>query len=330
VTEGGSTHDRARVRRPWRRTRLIIAAVLLLAPSMAVAQAVALLGTPGNDTISGSAGADAIFGLGGNDTINGGPGNDDLDGGPGADDIHGGAGNDAVLYGDRRTAVVVTLDDTANDGAANDGVAGEDNVHSDIEEIYGGVADDYLTGNGASNLFDGGGGDDAITDGGGVDRVYGGAGDDVITTFDGKEDILDCGPGKDSITSDRDDLLIGCEKRVAPRRVRAGIDFSFSFSGGRARVDRLTVSHIPKGGRVELSCRGGCPISVVRLPAGRSHVALASLFRRRRLGFGATIEVRITHFGSIGKVRVFRLLRNRAQVIGLCLTPGGKTPKKRC
>lgn len=68
----------------------------------------AILGTDGNDTLTGYATVDTIFGgagndsidtLGGNDTLDGGEGNDTLNGGTGDDVLIGGAGNDTLNGG---------------------------------------------------------------------------------------------------------------------------------------------------------------------------------------------------------------------------------------
>lgn len=53
-----------------------------------------LLGGSGNDTLNGGNGKDKLFGETGNDTLNGGNGKDALNGGPEADDCNGGRGRD--------------------------------------------------------------------------------------------------------------------------------------------------------------------------------------------------------------------------------------------
>lgn len=66
-----------------------------------------IVGTSGNDMITGNgvrniltgnAGADNLRGLGGNDTLNGGAGHDKLDGGIGNDTLVGGSGNDTFIF----------------------------------------------------------------------------------------------------------------------------------------------------------------------------------------------------------------------------------------
>jgi Ca2+-binding RTX toxin-like protein len=64
------------------------------------AQGLVVIGTEGNDTLSGvEAYGDTLYGLGGNDTLYGYGSNDYLDGGPGDDVIDGGAGSDTLIGG---------------------------------------------------------------------------------------------------------------------------------------------------------------------------------------------------------------------------------------
>jgi len=175
-----------------------------------------LTGGEGNDTINGDGGDDKPVGGPGNDTLNGGGGNDtfveDVDdcGGCGKDHYYGGAGTGdrMFFYGDGITWVQIRLDDAANDGWY--GTEG-DNVHSDIEQIFGTVANDVLVGSNAANLImarsgadyvDGLGGADTITGEDGPDTLHGGAGFDSI----------DGGAGTDTCTVDADGgTEVNCE-----------------------------------------------------------------------------------------------------------------------
>ena len=95
----------------------------------------AIIGTPGDDTLSGTSGDDVIIGLGGNDTITPGSGSDCIDGGPGNDSINAGS-----------------QDDT----------------------IYGGRGDDSIDGSGGNDTIDGGPDNDNIDGGGGTDTCTNG------------------------------------------------------------------------------------------------------------------------------------------------------------
>jgi len=312
-----------------RRSITSVAALGLLVPAVALAQAT-MQGSSGDDVLTGTAGADSIFGLAGSDRIDGGAGDDDLDGGPGADDLRGGAGSDSVLYGGRSAAVAVTLDDVADDGQQGEG----DNVHADIEQIFGGDGGDRLNGNARAQLIDGGPGDDSILDGGGRDRVYGGPGNDVLTTFDADSDVVDCGPGNDTATANSSDVLIGCERRLPGPRIRTPVRYEFLYKGPRTHFTLLVVRQLPSGGVVEVRCRGGgCPFSTNRIKAkpGQKQVTLTNLFRGRQLRAGATLEVRVSAPQTIGRVERFHIRRGKGPThTVLCTPPGSNRPRTRC
>lgn len=222
-------------------------------------------GGGGSDIIAGSEGDDQLFGDGGGDLLQGDVGFDMMDGGDGddaitetvvgnigPDDIRGGAGTDFVQYSSyrctsglsglltsNRASVTVDLDDVADDGAAGE----NDNVHSDIEDVFGTAGDDTLIGDGDANVLNGLTGSDTLRGAGGDDRLEGlripcaynnvttvmgdaaddldggpGAdiinaslGDDVIEARDGAIDTINCGPGVDALAADLQDVLTECE-----------------------------------------------------------------------------------------------------------------------
>jgi Ca2+-binding RTX toxin-like protein len=183
-----------------------------------------LYGARGNDTLNGGSGPDYLEGDAGNDTLNGNAGQDELAADPGADDLHGGADFDFIEYsaepysGTAAPSVNVSLDDLANDGMTGQdgpgvngaGVAG-DNVHSDVEEVYGSSGDDTLTGNAGFNALDGNPGNDTIDGGGGQDFLVGDRGDDVIQARDEAQDVVECDAGNDTATTDNIDVVSECE-----------------------------------------------------------------------------------------------------------------------
>jgi hypothetical protein len=193
-------------------------------------------GTPGNDVIVGSSGNDVINAGGGNDTVCGRSGNDDMSGDTGTDWLNGNLGNDQfregsgpsgadridgeggldkVRYGGRLTAVNVTLNGIANDGATGEG----DNVLPSVEQVVGGNGGDTLTGNGFANTLEGFGGADRLRGGAGNDTLVGGAGGDsvfgetgldALNLVDGVNgnDSGDGGPDADTATADPGDTVI--------------------------------------------------------------------------------------------------------------------------
>jgi Ca2+-binding RTX toxin-like protein len=172
-------------------------------------------GGGGDDNIEGANGVDMIAGGSGNDMLAGGRGNDSIDGGIGNDTLQtgggpaggvsdsdmlaGGDGFDTVSYSPRTTPVNVSLD-----GAANDGVQGEnDNVEPDIESVQGGSAGDTLTGGAGNETLNGNNGPDTLAGGPGDDTLVGGTGDSAADTESG-------GAGNDTVQGDAgDDTLSG-------------------------------------------------------------------------------------------------------------------------
>ena len=115
-----------------------------------------IVGTSGDDTLSGGPGAEKIDGREGNDVISGNAGDDTLVGGAGNDTVDGGDGSDALDGGDG----------------------------NDI--LGGGAGDDALNGGGGTDLIYGGEGNDRIDSGAGGDRstfeqVFAEGGDDILT-----------------------------------------------------------------------------------------------------------------------------------------------------
>jgi hypothetical protein len=127
---------------------------------------------PENDTVNSGGGADVVDSGAGNDKIDAGKGNDHVDGGRGNDTINGGAGAD---------------------------------------DVAGGAGNDRISGGAGNDTIDGGAGNDTIKGGPGNDTIKGGPGNDVINVRDGKTNRVDCGPGKDTVIADKQDVLVGCE-----------------------------------------------------------------------------------------------------------------------
>jgi phosphodiesterase/alkaline phosphatase D-like protein len=143
-----------------------------------------LRGTPRRDVICGLGGNDRLIGFGGNDVLVGGPGDDILDAGAGKDELHGGPGRDQ-LYG----------------RSGNDG-------------LFGGTGNDRLFGAAGVDRLIGSSGNDVLLGGGGSDAMLGGGGSDTFFARDGRRDIVDGGPGRDTATIDRGlDRLRSIERR---------------------------------------------------------------------------------------------------------------------
>jgi len=151
---------------------------------------VSVVGGNGNDRI-----VPAIDGLA--FTVNGGAGNDTLVASSGTNDIRGGTGTDTVDFSSGSAALIITLDDTANDTAFG---AASKNVRSDIENVIGGGGNDSITGTQTANVLQGGGGKDTLVGAQGNDTLSGGNKNDSLVGQRGA-DFLVGGAGTLDIVS---------------------------------------------------------------------------------------------------------------------------------
>ncbi|HYO11356.1 MAG TPA: calcium-binding protein [Tepidisphaeraceae bacterium] len=217
-----------------------------------------LAGGDGNDTLTGDARGNAISGGGGVNVLSGGDGNDTIvSAASGVDDMSGGAGSDVADYSSRASfdPVVIVLDDLANDGQPSpfDAAAGErDNVHSDIENVWGGAGDDRIVGGKKNNVFAGGRGNDTLLGGGGSDILIGDRGNDVLNGGRNDADLMRGGAGNDTADySGRGDALeitidgiandgyarLTSNNQVLPREGdNVGLDIENIIGGGGADV----------------------------------------------------------------------------------------------
>jgi len=109
-----------------------------------------IIGTSGDDQLTGDQNDNKLYGRAGSDTLNGVPGSDILVGGDGADYLHGGEGDDKLFGG------------------------------NDKDELYGEPGNDELFGGADIDKLDGGIGDDTLHDGPADDNFIGDAGRDVL------------------------------------------------------------------------------------------------------------------------------------------------------
>ena len=152
-----------------------------------------ILGGTGNDILKGNTGNDLLEGEKGNDRLEGGPGSDTLIGGAGADTLNGGDGVDAVDYGASPNGVTINLATSSQNGGHASG-----DVLTSIENVFGTVTADRLTGNSSANYLAGGSGADTLNGGAGNDRLWGGDGNDQLTGSTGA-DLLNGQAGNDTL-----------------------------------------------------------------------------------------------------------------------------------
>ncbi len=145
----------------------------------------------------------------------------------------GGSGIDAVEY----PTGPLRMD---NDGVADDGPEGRDNIGVDVEILRGSLEDDTLGGGPAGSRL-------LLREGN--DRALGGSGPDVIEAatvesvgtdsgalLEEGRDTVGCGGGQDLVFADRTDSIASdCEARVLPARSGR---YAYVWSGSE-RADRL-------------------------------------------------------------------------------------------
>ncbi|HKH22000.1 MAG TPA: calcium-binding protein [Solirubrobacterales bacterium] len=191
----------------------------------------------GHGTVEGNGGNDTVVGSPAAESIRGGGGRDLLDGGGGPDDILGGTsgGSDTLVYPGRLTAISVTIGSgDRNDGGIEDqGQAGRDTVHGDIEVVVGTPQSDVLAGDSSAETLVGAAGDDTLVGNSGRDtllglegndQIFGGSGRDLLSGWLGNDrefggpnaDRVSGGPGRDLVVGNRGrDILKG----------KSGVDF---------------------------------------------------------------------------------------------------------
>jgi Ca2+-binding RTX toxin-like protein len=100
--------------------------------------------------------------------------------------------------------------DLIRGGKGNDVISGL----AGADCLFGQSGNDTLSGGSGKDKLDGGPGKDKLTGGSGKDTFSGGAGNDTIKSKDGIRETVNCGRGRDKVTADKRDKLVGCEKVV--------------------------------------------------------------------------------------------------------------------
>lgn len=155
-----------------------------------------LVGTSGNDVISGNNGADTVYGRAGDDTIHG---------NRQADTLYGQEGADSV-YGDEQA-------DTVYGGSGDDHIEG----NAGADTLYGGSGADVLLGGDDNDVLIGGYGADTMTGGNGDDTFR------MLSLLDTNDLITDFGANGDNDLIDLSALDSG-----------NGGDGAFAFGGTTA------------------------------------------------------------------------------------------------
>ena len=187
----------------------LLAATVLAASALSAGAATSgcttlIRGTGAAETITAGASGNHVLGLAGNDTITGGPGRDCLEGGAGRDHLEGEAGRDVLVGG------------------------------SGGDVLLGGPSDDKVVGgSGADHISEAPRAYSAGALATGSNRISGGPGADVLDVANGRRDVVRCGRGRDRVSADRSDRLIGCERR---HKLASPLPKTSPRGGGRTQM----------------------------------------------------------------------------------------------
>jgi Ca2+-binding RTX toxin-like protein len=188
-----------------------------------------VIGSKGNDTITGDTTANLLSGYNGNDLLIGGSGNDTLSGGLGRDSFDGGSGTDLVDYTDSGVGFNWTLSLASNTANNNAGIT---ETFIAIESLIGSSGNDSIVGNTAANTLKGGDGNDTIDGGEGKDTLSGGEGADSF-----RFSLLADSP--DAMTDMIADFVTGVDKIILTGLGFTGLD----TDGGRTESGELKLAY---------------------------------------------------------------------------------------
>jgi hypothetical protein len=240
-------------------------------------------------------------------------------------------------------------------------------VHSYAVSCTSDLAPLRIEAGGGADAVSGAGSPVALVVDGGAGRDYltGGPGDDTFAVRDGEVDIVDCGPGQDSVVADADDALYGCERvdlpapppaptppappapsppvatpapaavtpapaatlpeSSIPSRIPGVLSYRLTRGRTFARFARLAVRGLPVGATAQVRCRGR-GCPHRRLTVRGTEASFTAALRGSRLRRGAVLELRLTAPGFVGRVVRFTVGRTRVRSATLCLLPGAKAP----
>jgi hypothetical protein len=112
-------------------------------------------------------------------------------------------------------------------------------------------------------------------------------------------------------------------------RVHAVVKATWAFGKSHTSVHLLTVSSLPAGAEVTVTCAGGgCPFANRAFPAPKNKsLGLASGLHSAKLKLGAKIQIAVSVPGEVGMLKRFTI--RSSQLPGqtsLCLVPGASDP----
>jgi serralysin len=211
-----------------------------------------LIGSGYNDTLVGNGSDNILRGGFGDDRLFGLDGDDTLRGGQGYDLFYGGSGTDTADYANATVTVRAVL----GTGGTVDTINYGRDWYFDIENLRGGSAKDFLTGDGNANRIEGNAGNDVIAGAAGNDTLLGGDGDDDVSGGLGA-DTINLGPaaGYDIIryASAADSRAAAMDRIEGFTQSGLGFDRIGLENNANALFAGVTASSIALGTRIELA-----------------------------------------------------------------------------
>jgi hypothetical protein len=208
----------------------------------------------------------------------------------------GGAGNDLIIY--LQTSAGINL---SGDGLAGDGPSGKDNIHQDVERLYGTQFADTLTAGPSGGDLVAGSGDDTLTGGAGDDTIRAAYVEDVGidsgSFYAHGKDTVTCGKGDDFVLSDHDDSVAADCEVVAVDNFGSTGNGGYSVTGS-SRAD--VIGPLPYGWGP----------ATARARAGNDTIRTAEI----RRAYGGKGNDRIIGFDQAGQVFYGNSGRDRIDV----------------
>jgi CSLREA domain-containing protein len=112
--------------------------------------------------------------------------------------------------------------------------------------------------------------------------------------------------------------------------VKAPVSYTWAFGATSSTANELTVIHVPRGGKVTVTCHGGgCPFEKRTFTPRRGRVVLAPAFKHRPLHAGTTLVLEVTAVDQVGKVETFKIRSGQPPTVNReCLPPGTSRPAR--
>jgi len=112
--------------------------------------------------------------------------------------------------------------------------------------------------------------------------------------------------------------------------VKSPIGYTWAFGATSSTARELTVTRVPHGGKVTVTCHGGgCPFQRRTFAPRRGRVVLAPAFKHRSLHVGTTLVVEVIAANRVAKVETFRIRAGQPPTVSdQCLPPGAARPAR--